>query len=97
MTAYMVAQIRVDDPAAYKIYLAGFLPIFERYDGEILVTSSVDTEVVEGEWAYPRTVIMKFPSLDQARNWYQDPDYQALAQHRHASAQTNLILVEGIN
>lgn len=97
MSAYMVAQIKVDDPEEYKNYLAGFLPIFEKHGGELLVTSSFQTEVIEGEWAYPRTVIMKFPSLKNAHEWHNDPDYKALAKHRWRSAKTNLVLVEGLS
>jgi len=97
MSAYMVAQIEIHDPERYQAYLAGFLPIFERYGGELLATSKSETEVIEGEWATPRTVIMKFPSLDQAHRWHADPDYQALAEHRRQSARANLVLVEGID
>ena len=96
MSAYMVAQIDIHDPDGYQAYLAGFMPIFERYGGELLATSKGETEVIEGAWAHPRTVIMKFPSLDHARRWHADPDYQALAEHRHRSARANLVLVEGI-
>ena len=96
MSAYMVAQIRINDPDEFQKYLAGFLPIFQRYGGEILVTSKNETVVIEGDWAYPHTVILKFPSVDAAKSWYSDPDYTALAAHRHRAAQTNLVLVEGI-
>ncbi|MCP4330655.1 MAG: DUF1330 domain-containing protein [Alphaproteobacteria bacterium] len=41
-------------------------------------------------------MITKFPSLDHARNWYNDPDYRELAKHRHRSADANLVLVDGI-
>jgi uncharacterized protein (DUF1330 family) len=96
MTAYMVAQIKVNDPHGYKNYLAEFFPIFERHGGEVLATSACETEVIEGDWALPKTVIMKFPSLEHARSWYADPDYKALAEHRHKSAEANLVLVEGL-
>lgn len=97
MSAYMVGQLRINDPKEYQKYLAGFLPIFERYGGELLATTKSETEVIEGEWAYPRTVIMKFPSVEDAHCWHQDPDYQALAEHRRRSAETNLVLVQGIS
>ena len=97
MSAYMVAQVQIDDPDEYQKYLAGFLPIFERYGGKLLVTTKFETEVIEGEWAYPRTVIMKFPSLDHAHRWHNDPDYQVLAEHRWRSSQANLVLVEGLD
>ena len=93
MSAYMVAQIDIHDPDGYQAYLAGFMPIFERYGGELLATSKGETE----EWATPRTVIMKFPSLDHARRWHEDSDYQALAEHRRQAARANLVLVEGLD
>jgi uncharacterized protein (DUF1330 family) len=97
MSAYMIAQIDVHDMQEYQKYLAGFMDIFERHGGELIVVSSNDTEVIEGEWAYPRTVLMKFPSLDAAHAWHDDPDYQALVLHRHKAAKTNLVLVEGLD
>ena len=97
MSAYMIAQIEINDPDEYQNYLAGFMPIFQRYGGELLATSKNETVVVEGEWAYPSTVIMKFPSVEKAQDWYDDPDYIKLVEHRLRSAQANLVLVEGMD
>ena len=97
MAAYFIAQIEVHDADEYQKYLAGFMPIFERHGGELLAVSSSDTEVIEGEWPYPRTVIMKFPSVEHARSWHDDPDYQALAEHRWRSSRANLVLVDGVD
>ncbi len=96
MSAYFIAQIRINDPEVYKSYLVGFMPIFERHKGELLVTTSQTPEVIEGDWPLPRIVVLKFPDLDHAHRWHNDPDYQSLASHRHNSADTNMILVEGI-
>lgn len=96
MSAFMIAQIEVHDPDEYQKYLAGFMPVFQRYGGELLATSKNETRVVEGEWAHPNTVIMKFPSIEKARAWYRDPDYVKLANHRYRSASANLVLVEGL-
>lgn len=97
MSAFFIAQLNIHDPDNYKNYLAGFMPIFERYGGELIITSSKTIELIEGEWDYPSVVVLKFPDLDHARRWHDDPEYMALAAHRHASAQTNMILVEGID
>ena len=96
MTAYVIGQLNITDPEAYKAYLAGFMPIFERHEGKLLATSSQKTEVVEGSWATPATVLMSFPSLEAAHAWHNDPDYQELAKIRHATAETNLVIVEGL-
>jgi uncharacterized protein (DUF1330 family) len=37
MSAYVLAQIQIDDPDEYQNYLAEFMPIFERHGGELLV------------------------------------------------------------
>ena len=96
MSAYMIGQLEIHDPEAYRHYLAGFMPIFQRHGGELLATSAVETEVIEGEWAYPRTVIMRFPSAEAAHRWHADPDYQTLAEHRRRAAHANLVLVQGL-
>jgi uncharacterized protein (DUF1330 family) len=96
MSAYVLAQIQIDDVDEYAKYLAGFMPIFERHGGELLATSKNDIHILEGDWAYPGMVIMKFPDSREAQEWLADPDYQALAEHRKRSARTNLVLVEGI-
>ena len=49
MPAYFVAQIRIENPETYRDYLAGFMEIFERHDGKLLVTSARELEIVEGE------------------------------------------------
>lgn len=97
MSAYMVAQIEIEDPEEYQTYIAGFFPIFAKYGGELLVSTKSETTVIEGSWAHPRTVIMKFPSVDHANRWLDDSDYQALAVHRHRSAKTNLVLIDGVD
>ena len=97
MSAYFIAQIRINDPEIYASYLAGFMPIFERYGGELLVTTSQTPEVVEGNWPLPKVVLLKFPDLDHAHRWHDDPEYQALVAHRHRAADTNMVLIEGIS
>ena len=97
MSAYVLAQIQIDDVDGYAKYLAGFMPIFARHGGELLATSKNETHIVEGDWAYPGTVIMKFPDTKAAQDWLADPEYQALAEHRKRSARANLVLVEGVD
>ncbi|MDX1512727.1 MAG: DUF1330 domain-containing protein [Gammaproteobacteria bacterium] len=96
MSAYVVTQVEIHDRKEYQKYLDGFLLVSDKYGGELLTTSGHETLVLEGEWAYPRTVIMRFPSVDAARNWYQDPEYQKLSEHRYRASSANMVLVEGI-
>jgi uncharacterized protein (DUF1330 family) len=96
MSAYVIGQLHINNPQEYQEYLNGFLPCFERHGGQLLATSKQETEVLEGDWALPRTVLMRFPNTEAARAWYTDPEYQELAKIRHRTADANLVLVEGI-
>ncbi len=95
MAVYIIAQICIHDRAEYEQYQAGFLDIFARYPGELLVVAE-NPVVVEGEWPYTRTVLLRFPSAEDARRWYESPEYQALAQHRFRASRANVIIAEAL-
>ena len=97
MSAYVIGQLNIHTPDAYQDYLAGFMPIFEHHGGELLATSKQETEVLEGVWALPRTVLTRFPSVEAARSWHSDPEYQALAEIRHRTADATLVIVQGLD
>ena len=95
MPAYLIAQIQIENPEVYQQYADGFRPIIRPYDGEILAVDN-EGEVLEGEWAMPRTVILKFPSIEQAKAWYHSPEYQELVKFRHQASKGNVILIQGL-
>jgi uncharacterized protein (DUF1330 family) len=42
-------------------------------------------------------IIFKFPSVERARQWYADPEYQALSEHRRAGTHLEfLTMVRGM-
>lgn len=41
-------------------------------------------------------VIAEFPTLAEARDWYESPAYQEAAQHRHRGAIYRGLIVEGV-
>ena len=96
MSVYIVAQIDIHDRAEYEKYQAGFMEVFERYAGELLSVSE-DPIVAEGEWPWTRTVLIHFPSAEEARAWYGSAEYQELVQHRHRASKANIVLVEGLD
>jgi uncharacterized protein (DUF1330 family) len=94
MTAYFVAQIRVDDPAEYQRYLDACDGVFARFNGEYLAVDPAPT-VLEGAWPYTRSVLIRFPTEADLLAWYTSPDYQAIVVHRLASAECNSLIVHG--
>ena len=65
---YLIAQIEIADRETYTKYEAGFMDIFLAYKGRML---SVDegAQLLEGEWSYTRTVLVEFPSKEDALDW----------------------------
>jgi uncharacterized protein (DUF1330 family) len=91
---YMIAQVDVHDPEAYKEYAAKVPPTLVEFEGKFLVRGG-RIEPVEGDAPPQRTVVLEFPSLEHARGWYESDAYQALIPLRHAAAVTRSFFVEG--
>ena len=66
MPVYVVAQITITDRTRYDAYQAGFPEVFAKYRGELLAVDE-SPRVVEGEWPYTRTVLIKFPDATVTR------------------------------
>ena len=94
MPAYIIVQVEVTDPEAYKKYAAQVPPILEQYGGEFIVRGG-DMEILEGEWAYPRVVVIKFPDMERAKAWQAAPEYEAPKALRQSASRGNMIVVEG--
>jgi len=52
-------------------------------------------EVLEGP-EVEGVVIVEFPSLEEAKAWYDSPEYRAAREHRFRGAEYRAVLVEGL-
>ena len=95
MAAYIIAQIDVTDAEAYEGYKAQVPALIEKYGGEYLARGGA-VEVLEGEWSMPRTIILRFESLEAAHAWYAADDYQPVKALRQQASRGNIVLVEGV-
>jgi uncharacterized protein (DUF1330 family) len=93
---YVIAEITVTDPGAYKQYAAAVLPIAAKFGGKYLVRGG-QTLAVEGEPPRDRIVVIEFDSLAAAQSFEGSPDYQAITPLRHKAASSRVFLVEGAN
>ncbi len=93
MSAYVIAEIDVEDPEGYEKYKPLANESIAKHGGRFLSRGG-KTGVFEGEWS-GRVVILEFESIDAARAWYFSEDYQAAAALRHQSSKGRLIAVEG--
>jgi len=95
MAGYVIAQIKVNDSEPFKDYVKRNTPVVEKYGGKFLVRGG-EMEVLEGECPYPRAIVIQFPNVAAAREWYDSPEFRELTLIRKAAADTNLMLVEGV-
>lgn len=96
MSYYFVAQIRIKDDIEYQKYIDKSGDIFKKYRGEYL---SVDNKprVLEGDWTYTRTVLIRFNNKNDFEEWYNSKDYQDILKHRLKAADCDTILAEGLD
>jgi len=94
---YVVVNLHVEDPASYLQYEKGFFPILKKHQGKFI---TYDDDILTFEGELPRSgrmVIFTFPSEQAAKDWYNDPDYQALSKHRRAGTRLEfLTMVHGL-
>jgi len=92
---YVIAEITVTDPEAYKQYAAAVPPIAAKFSGRFLVRAG-QTVAVEGEPPAGRIVVIEFDSFAAARSFEESAEYQAVAPLRRQAARSRLFLVEGV-
>ena len=95
MSAYVVVQVDITDPVRYADYKELVPASLEKYGGKFLVRGG-KTHTMEGGWAPKRFVIVEFPSVEQARAWWDSPEYRAARDLRWATSDSQLIIAEGI-
>jgi uncharacterized protein (DUF1330 family) len=96
MKGYAIVRVKISDEDRYAEYRPGALASLEPYGGRYLVRGGA-TECVEGSWDVDRTVVIEFPSLDQARAWYRSDGYQQVAAIRREASTADIVLVEGVD
>ena len=95
MTAYIIARINVTDMEQYKKYLGVTPGTIEKYDGRFIARGG-ETVTLEGTEETRRVVLLEFPSLERAVEWYNSEDYQAAKKLREGAAEASFIAVDGI-
>ncbi len=85
MPGYFIGIVNgINDEAAFGAYQGVAIPTIEQYDGK-LVWVSTGVEVADGNWAPQGMIMIEFESSEQARKWYNSPEYQAVVGQRIAS------------
>jgi uncharacterized protein (DUF1330 family) len=94
--AYIIVEMKITDPEQYKQYMAVAPAAVAAAGGEYLVRGS-KTETLEGDWQPVRVAMLRFPSFDAAKTFYDGEMYRAArAQRAGATEFFNMVLAEGV-
>ncbi len=94
MAAYVIVDIEIHDAALYDDYRKRVPATIEKYGGKFLVRGG-QFEQLEGTWQPTRLVLLEFPSMEQAKRWYDSEEYREPKALRLKASKANLIIVEG--
>ena len=94
MAGYIVADIEITDPEEYQRYARQTPATVEKYGGRFIVRGG-QPETLEGDRNPKRIVIIEFPSVEQARAWYDSPEYSAIKGIRQGAANSHIMLLHG--
>ncbi|WP_433440892.1 DUF1330 domain-containing protein [Nonomuraea sp. CA-141351] len=96
MTAYALAHLRPQAKPHEEVYeyMERIQATLDPFGG-LFVVHGAPVEVREGEWP-GALVIIRFPSIEQAREWYDSPAYQDILRLRADHIPGDLVLVDGV-
>ena len=94
MAGYVIADVEVTNPNLFDEYRDLVVPTVEKYGGEYLARGG-DVEVVEGDRIAHRTVILRFESVERAREWYYSEDYADPKAMRVKATNSHVLIVDG--
>ncbi|WP_431267503.1 DUF1330 domain-containing protein [Dankookia sp. P2] len=94
MAAYLIANIRVKDPAKFAAYRDQVAPMIARFGGRYLIRGGAVTPV-EGAPSLERVVVLEFPTMEGLKTFYHSADYAPLIALRQEAADGDVAIVEG--
>jgi len=96
MPAYVISEVAVldeDQADAYRTLAAASIG---RHGGRYLVRGA-EPEAVEGAWETSRRmIIVEFPTMEAAREWYASPEYAEALKIREDALDRRLLFAEGL-
>ena len=95
MAAYVIVEVEVKDKDRYETYKQMVPTSLTPYGGRFLVRGG-EVETLEGDWSPKRVVIVEFPSVERAKEWWSSEEYAEAKGLRQATAQTRMIVVAGV-
>jgi uncharacterized protein (DUF1330 family) len=96
MSALIIIRVQVSDSSKLKSYQDLAPSIIEKYKGSLLVRGG-EVISLEGAKEQRRIVVIKFPSLEDAKSFYYSDEYKEAIKLRRGIAEFEMIAVDCIS
>ena len=96
MTAYLLGRVEITDPDRYKEYMKKTPGAIEKYGGKFIVRGG-DVVTLEGPGETRRLVLIEFPSLEKAKEFYYSEEYQEAKKLRAGAASGQFLAIDGVD
>lgn len=95
MAGYVIVNDEISDEAAFAEFRQKVGATVAAHGGRYLVRGGA-TEVIDGDWAPDRLVVIEFDSVDQAKAWLNSAEFLAIKDLRVSSASASVVVAEGV-
>ena len=95
MAGYVIVNDEITDEAGFAEFRQKVGATVAAHGGRYLVRGGA-TEVIDGDWAPDRLVVIEFDSVDQAKAWLNSADFLAIKDLRVSSASASVVVAEGV-
>ena len=95
MSAYVVVDLEIINQEEFEVYKQLVPATIEKYGGRYLARGG-KVETLDGSWCPKRFVLLQFSSVDQAKAWFDSPEYAEPKALRERCARSRIIVVEGV-
>jgi uncharacterized protein (DUF1330 family) len=96
MSAYVISEVEARDQVAMEAYRTLAAQTIAQYGGRYLARGGA-AEVVEGGPPAKTIIIVEFPSMARAREWYASVEYAEALKFRQTALERRLMFVEGVS
>jgi uncharacterized protein (DUF1330 family) len=96
MPAYMIARVNVTDWDKYNEYIKVTPGIIAKFGGRFIVRGG-ETVTLEGPEEKWRIVVVEFPNIAKAKEFYYSPEYTDAKKIREGAALAQFVAIDGLD
>ena len=96
MPAFVVANVNSCDPVRYERYKMLAQAAVTSFGGRYVARGG-ELKVLEGTYVPKRVVILEFPSLERALEWWNSEEYAEAKALRQELSDTDMFVVDGLS